>query len=102
MRWKAACSYITGSLVVALVLNVSAYSQAGNESAFKIVPEDKRQRFISRLNLYMDCLRAKDCKLDELYDAATLCSLCKGRPACNEDFCKGDPDCLRECRPVLV
>ena len=102
MNWKQACAYITRSLVVAVVLNVSLHSQTDDKGAFKIIPEDQRQRFISRLDLYMDCLRRKDCKPDELYDAATLCSLCKGRPNCNEDFCKGDPDCLRACRPVFI
>ena len=59
MNWKQACAYTTRSLVVAVVLNVSLHSQTDDKGAFKIIPEDQRQRFIARLDQYMDCLRRK-------------------------------------------
>ena len=60
-----------------------AYGQARDAKAFRVVPLPQRERFITRLNQYVEYLRtSQQDKLSELYDEDTLCSLCKGKPEC--------------------
>ena len=92
-----------------LFISPVASGQVSNGRIFTAVPVVQRQRFIERLNLYIDLLiKNNEPKLIELYDEETLCSLCRGK--CSEDCAppmvvevpKGFRSVLLEFKPFKV
>jgi len=80
-----------GSLILLLCLT-PARAQVNDRKIFDAIPVSERERFISRLNLYVDYLLTnQQSKLETLYDEDTLCGLCKG---------KGD--CTKNCFPPMT
>jgi len=79
------------TILVLLCLN-PARAQIDNRKIFDSIPVSQRDRFISRLNLYIDyLLKNQQSKLETLYDDDTLCGLCKG---------KGE--CIKTCPPPMT
>jgi hypothetical protein len=78
-------------VILLLCLN-PASAQIQNRKIFDAIPVSQRDRFIARLNLYIDYLLKNDqTKLETLYDEDTLCGLCKGKR-----------ECIDDCRPPMT
>ncbi len=97
------------TILALLFISPVASGQAPNGRIFTAVPVVQRQRFIERLNIYIDLLiKNNEPKLIELYDEETLCSLCRGK--CSEDCAppmvvevpKGFRSVLLEFKPFKV
>jgi hypothetical protein len=79
-------SFTLTAVLIALVCCVLSYGQTKKEKTFAAVPVAQRARFIERLNLYIEySLQGQQDKLLALYDAETVCSLCKDKSKCIED-----------------
>ena len=77
-----------GTLIVLCCLD-PAPAQINDRKVFEAIPdsERERERFISRLELYVNYLLTnQQSKLETLYDEDTLCGLCKG-------------NCAKDCAP---
>lgn len=73
------------SLLVLLCLN-PARAQIKGRKIFDSLLVSERERFISRLNLYIEYLLTnRQSKLETLYDEDTLRGLCKGKRECTKD-----------------
>jgi hypothetical protein len=72
--------------VLTLVGASPAVGRPQDRSKFGAVPEDTRDRFVQRLILYIKYeLKQNTEGLQTLYDAKTLCTLCRGSQECVDD-----------------
>jgi hypothetical protein len=78
-------------IILLLCVNPS-FAQIQNRKIFDAIPVSQRERFISRLDLYIEyLLKNEQTKLETLYDEETLCGLCKGKR-----------ECIDDCRPPMT
>jgi hypothetical protein len=72
--------------LIALSCVKPTHAQINDRTIFDSIPVSQRERFISRLNLYIEYLLTnQQSKLETLYDEDTLCGLCKGKSECTKD-----------------
>ncbi len=75
--------YPTLAATALLVCFTPICGQIENQKIFNVIPLPQRERFVSRLNLYIEfSLSNQQDKLEALFDEKTLCSACKGKREC--------------------
>jgi len=73
-------------LLLVTSLTLPAQARSAENTLYKAVPAEQRERFAARLNAYIQAWQRNDQEeLTKLYDTETLCSLCLGSERCQQD-----------------